>query len=190
MPETTDDLPGPPAVGLTGIFLAFLRLGGTSVGGGTAGWLYREIVQRRGWIDDRTFLADFALGQALPGSNGVKLTVQIGLRLHGAAGAAAALLGLLAVPFAIVLALGSAYSGLAEHGVVRAMLEGVAAAVIGLTLATGLRSTMEGGPDAVGLAITAATVLAVGIFSWPILPVVAVLAPLGIARALLGRPRR
>src|SRR5437762_5275362 len=74
-----------------------------------AGWLHRDIVVRRGWIDDRTFLADFAMGQAIPGSNGIKLTVQIGQRLHGAVGAAAALVGLLTVPFAVAVTLGILY---------------------------------------------------------------------------------
>src|SRR5579863_4336856 len=105
----------PQAIGLARIFLAFLRLGCTSFGGGTAGWLYREMVLKRRWLDDATFLSDFALGQAIPGSNGVKLTVQIGQRLHGAAGAIVALVGLLAGPFAIVLAIGSAYAGFGEN---------------------------------------------------------------------------
>src|SRR5436190_23820286 len=89
----------PPS--LWAIFAAFLRLGCTSFGGGTAGWLYREIVLRRGWVDDPAFLAMLALGQAIPGSNGIKLTVLIGQRLHGASGALVALLGLLAGPFVI-----------------------------------------------------------------------------------------
>src|SRR5579863_4638290 len=81
-------------IGLARIFAAFLRLGGTSFGGNTAAWLYREMVQRRGWVDDRSFLAMLALGQVMPGSNGVKMTVLIGERLRGAAGAAVALVGL------------------------------------------------------------------------------------------------
>src|SRR5947207_15211421 len=95
------DAPAAAAVGLWHIFGAFLWLGCTSFGGGTAGWLYREMVLKRGWLDEATFLSDFALGQAIPGSNGVKLTVQIGQRLHGAAGAVVALVGLLAGPFVI-----------------------------------------------------------------------------------------
>src|SRR6266852_2774124 len=90
--------------GLTAILIAFLRLGCTSFGGGTAAWLHREFVLRRRWLDDRTFLAALALNQALPGSNGVKQTVLIGNHLRGAAGAAVALFGLLAGPFVIVLA--------------------------------------------------------------------------------------
>ena len=179
----------PHAIGLARIFAAFLRLGCTSFGGGTAGWLHREIVLRRGWIDDATFMSDLTLGQAIPGSNGVKLTVQIGQRLHGAAGAAVALAGLLAGPFAIVLAVGALYAGLGEHRVVHAMLDGVAAAVIGLTFATGLYSATHGAPGPAALGIAAATVLGVGVMEWPMLPVVAVLAPLSIALALIDKRR-
>lgn len=180
----------PPAIGLARIFAAFLRLGCTSFGGNTAGWLHREIVLRRGWIDDATFLADFALGQAIPGSIGIKLTVQIGQRLHGAAGAAAALIGLLAGPFVIVLAIGALYAGFGEHPIVHAMLDGVAAAVIGLTFATGLRSMARGAPGPAALAIAAATVLGVGILRWPMIPVVAALAPPSIGLAFFEARRR
>src|ERR1700722_10968178 len=88
-----------PAVGLARMFMAFLVLGATSFGGGTAGWLYREMVVKRGWLDDSVFLEHMTLQQAIPGSNGIKLTVLIGERLHGTLGACTALLGLLAVPF-------------------------------------------------------------------------------------------
>jgi chromate transporter len=187
--ERSPDPPQEHAIGLARIFAAFLRLGCTSFGGGTAGWLYREIVVKRGWVDEATFLADFAVGQAIPGSTGVKLTVQIGQRLHGGAGAIVALVGLLAGPFAIVLAVGAAYAGFGEHRIVHAMLDGVAAAVIGLTFATGLHSMTHSRPGLTGLTLAAATVLCVGILRWPMLPVVAVLAPLSIAAALF-EPRR
>src|SRR5437016_9977849 len=92
----------PPS--LAAILLAFLRLGCISFGGGTAAWLHREFVLRRRWLNDRTFLAAFALNQALPGSNGVKQAVLIGQHLRGIPGAAMALFGLLAGPFVIALA--------------------------------------------------------------------------------------
>jgi chromate transporter len=185
------DAPAPPAraIALTRIFAAFMWLGCTSFGGGTAGYLYREMVLKRRWIDEPTFLSDLALGQAIPGSIGIKLTVQTGQRLHGAAGAVAALVGLLSLPFAIVLTLGALYAGFGEHRIVHAMLDGVAAAVIGLTFATGLHSMTQSRPGLSGLMLAAATVLGVGVMRWPMLPVIAVLAPLGIALALI-QPRR
>ena len=171
--------------GLTAIFAAFLRLGCTSFGGGTAGWLHRDIVLRRQWIDDAAFLQMLTVGQALPGSNGIKLTVLIGQQLHGMAGAAAALFALLLGPFAIVLAVAGIYAELTGQKLVHDMLDGVAAAVVGLTFATGLRSVVQGTPGPVAFIIAATTVLCVGVLRWPLVLVVLCLGPLSIGLAWL-----
>src|SRR3977135_3502504 len=125
------------APGLVAIFLAVLRLGRPRLrgrfGGGTAGWLHRDIVLKRRWLDDPTFLAMLTVGQALPGSNGTKLTVLIGQHLGGTAGAAGALFALLAGPFLIVLGIAGVYAGLTGNKTLHDMLDGVAAAVVGLT---------------------------------------------------------
>src|SRR4051794_2987126 len=144
--------------GLVAVFVAFLRLGCTSFGGGTAGWLHRDIVLRRHWIDDAAFLRMLTVGQAVPGSNGTKLTVLIGQHLHGTAGAATALFALLLGPFAIVLVLAALYAELSGQKTLHDMLDGVAAAVVGLTFATGLRSVVQGTPGPAALAIAAVTV--------------------------------
>ncbi|HZT90136.1 MAG TPA: chromate transporter [Stellaceae bacterium] len=176
-------------IGLTSLFFAFLRIGCTSFGGGTAGWLYRDIVQRRGWIDESTYLAGLALGQALPGPNGIKLTVLIGHRLHGAAGAGAALAGLLAGPLAITIGLGATYARFGEHPTVHAVLDGVAAAAVGLTFAAGIHGGLRGAAGLVPLAIGAVTVLCVGVLGWPMLIVIPCLAPVSIALAWVERRR-
>jgi chromate transporter len=189
-----NDVPQPPPAprgpSLGRIFLAFFRLGGTSFGGGTAAWLHREMVLRRSWIDDPTFLRMLAVVQVMPGSNGVNLTVLVGQHLRGAVGAAAALLGLLAAPFAIVLAIGALYLGAGEHAVMQVTLDGVAAIVIGLTFATGLGSLARGAASASSWAVAATTVLFVGVLRWPILPVILGLAPVSIGICLLSRRRR
>ena len=88
-----------PRIGLARIFAAFFWLGVTSFGGNTAAWLHHRIVQRRHWVTDAQFLAGIALGRIMPGSGGVNLTVQVGQRLRGSAGAAAAVGGLLSGPW-------------------------------------------------------------------------------------------
>lgn len=179
-----------PRVGLPRLFAAFLRLGCTSFGGNTAAWLYREMVLRRRWIDDQSFLAMMSLAQIMPGSNGVKMTVLIGQRLRGGAGTAAALAGLLAGPFVIVIAIGSAYIDLVAHPIVEAMLDGVAAAVIGLTLASGLSGVARGAATPASWAVAGATVLCVGVLRWPLLPVIAGLAPVSIGLAFHDQRQR
>ncbi|HYM73293.1 MAG TPA: chromate transporter, partial [Stellaceae bacterium] len=78
---------------------------------------------------------------------------------------------------------GAVYRQLGDHKTLHAVLDGVAAAVVGLTFSTGIRSVARGAADAASIAITAATVLCVGILRWPMLPVMLGLAPLGIGLA-------
>jgi chromate transporter len=174
---------GTVPIGLRQLFAAFFRLGCTSFGGGTAAWLYRDVVVRRGWVDDRDFLAMLGIAQVMPGANGVKMTVLIGQRLRGGAGAIVGVFGLLSGPFVIVLALGAIYARLSGALLLHRVLDGMAAAVIGLTLATGLRSAVPERPGVLPVAITAITVLCVGVLRWPMLPVIAVLAPFSIGFA-------
>jgi chromate transporter len=172
------------------IFAAFLGLGATSFGGGTAGWIHHRFVLGRRWLDDRTFLADLALAQIMPGSTGVNLTVETGQRLRGAPGALVALIGLLSGPLAIVVGLTALYARLAGIGWVHAALDGVAAGAIGLTFATGLRTLRGTGGSASALAVAAVTVLCVGVLRWPMLPVLLCLAPISIGIAFFERRGR
>jgi chromate transporter len=174
-------------VTLLALFLAFLRLGCTAFGGGTAGWIYREMVQRRGWLDEQLFLADLSLTQPLPGSNGINMAVLMGRRLKGTPGAFVAPFGLLAGPFLMILVIGMVYGRIAGHHSVHAVLDGVAAAVVGLNLATGISAIARGGTEPIGIAIAGLVVLCVGILRWPMLPVLLVLAPVSIGIALVRR---
>jgi len=172
-------------IGLAAIFGAFFWLGVTSFGGNTAAWLFHQIVQRRHWIDDTEFLSGVALGRIVPGSGGVNLTVQVGQRLRGGAGAVAAVVGLLSGPLVIVLALAVAYTRIGWSPAVHAILDGIAAAAIGLTFATGLKLLPSGSARLGPLSVTLATVLCVGVLRWPMLPVILCLAPVSIGLALV-----
>jgi chromate transporter len=176
-------------VSLSAIFFAFLRLGCTSFGGGTAGWVYRDIVQRRGWVDEQVFLPELAIGQGMPGSNGINMAVLVGRRLKGGAGAFVAPFAMLAGPFAIILVIGAVYGRIGDHPTVHAVLDGVAASVVGLNMVTGINLLARGAPEMTSIAIAAVTVLCVGVLGWPILPVMLGLAPIsiGIAFARGGR---
>jgi len=176
-------------VSLAAIFLAFMRLGCTSFGGGTGAWVYREMVQRRGWVDERVFLTDMALGQSLPGANGIKMAVLVGRRLKGGAGAFTAAFAMLAGLPVIILAIGGIYGRLGDHRGVHAVLDGVAAAVVGLSLASGVTAIARGAPEPSSVAIAALTVLCVGVFGWPMLPVMLGLGPVSIGIAFV-RARR
>src|SRR5215472_16058720 len=136
---TNRSKPGPP--GLATLFLSFLTIGSTSFGGGLLGWIRRELVERRRWIDDQQFLVCYGLSQMVPGATNVNLSVIIGAQLRGVPGALTAVAGLLMVPLVILLALGVFYFAAREPPGTRlidAALVGAGAAAIGFNLATGL----------------------------------------------------
>jgi len=178
---------GPPTLGA--LFRCFLHLGAMSFGGGMSAWIRREVVQKRGWIDEGQFLSGLALCQIAPGPNAVNLSVFIGTTLLGAAGATVALLAMLAVPAAILFGAGYVYftiRALPQGAWFGTLLAGAGAAAIGLNLANGMRLTRRGVRGKTAWAIMLATVLAVGVLRIPLLWTLVGVIP----ASLLLTPRR
>jgi chromate transporter len=177
---------------LGALFLSFLAIGSTSFGGGLTGWIRRELVEKRGWIDDQQFLSCYALSQMVPGATNVNLAVLIGTQLRGAIGALAALAGLLLVPLAILLALGSVY--FAAHAApggrwLNLLLAGAGAAAIGFNLATGIRLGRHNIHRIGPALIAAAIIIGIGILRIPLLEVLLVMMPASLALTLWQRGR-
>src|SRR6476661_6621027 len=103
------------------VFMAFLRLGLTSFGGPVAhiGYFRSEFVERRRWLDDRSYSDLVALCQFLPGPASSQVGMAIGFARARWAGALLAWVGFTA-PSAIALVvfgLGvSGWAGLADSG--------------------------------------------------------------------------
>jgi len=175
--------PEPSRVTLFSLYSVFLRLGLFSFGGGMSSWVHREIVDMRHWLTEDEFMAGYALGQILPGVNSTNLTIYIGQHLRGAIGAAVALAGLLSGPFVIVIAVGTVYRELLAIPGVAAAMAGFAAGAVGMLLCLGIVFARRVERRIVPGLVMAATFVAVGLLQWPLVAVVAVLAPLSIAAA-------
>lgn len=141
------------------VLLAFLKLGLTSFGGPVAhlGYFRAEFVERRRWLDDRSYSDLVALCQFLPGPASSQVGIALGLRRAGWAGSLAAWAGF-TLPSAVALIL-FAYgvghaSGLAASGVVHG-LKVVAVAVVAQALWGMARSLCPDRPRA-GIAVLAA----------------------------------
>ena len=137
------DMQPPRRPSLLALFLLFSELGLSSFGGGVSAWIHRACVERRGWLTESEFAAALALARIMPGANVINLAIIVAQRQRGVAGALAAALGLLVGPGLVVIALAALYQRFAEADVLASMLEGTAAAAVGLILAMGLTSGMS-----------------------------------------------
>ncbi len=180
----------PPS--LLSLFVSFIRIGMASFGGGLAAWTRREIVQQRGWMDDKQFLSGYALSQLVPGATNVNLAIFIGTQLRGSAGAVACFVGLTALPVTIVLAIGALYlharsqSGAAWIGIA---LAGMGAVAIGLNLGTGVRLARRNISGLLPVLVTAAIALSIGVLDFPVVHVLLVMMPLSLLLAWLAQPK-
>jgi chromate transporter len=184
--------PPRPPPSLAALFLSFLAIGSTSFGGGLLGWIRRELVERRRWIDDQQFLVCYGLSQMVPGATNVNLSVIIGAELRGISGALSAVAGLLLMPLMILLVLGSLYFAAREAPggrLLNAALVGAGAAAIGFNIATGLRLAHHNIRRIGPALVAAATVVGIGIMRIPLLEVLLVMLPASLAVTLVERAR-
>src|SRR6266849_5984904 len=95
-------------VALAALFIGFLKVSLCGFGGGLI-WAHRVVVEQRRWMNEREFADTLTLCQFMPGPNIVGITVCVGSKLRGPAGAIAAVSGFLLFPWSLGLALGALY---------------------------------------------------------------------------------
>jgi chromate transporter len=122
----------------TDLFVSFTILALQGFGGVLA-VVQRELVDKKQWLTLDEFVEDWAVAQILPGPNVVNLSLMIGGRHFGIAGALAALSGLLLAPTVLVLMLAAAVAGIADTPVMQGMLRGMGAVSAGLIAAVGIK---------------------------------------------------
>ena len=176
-------MPERPRVPLASLFRVFFQIGLLSFGGGLVSWIHREIVSERKWMSDAEFLSGMSLSQVLPGINSTNTSIFVGQRLRGFAGASVCLGAMLLGPFLAILLAGMTYKTLIGAPGFPAVVEGVGAVAMGMLTRLGIQAART---VKIGLApaiATLATFLGVGVMQWPMLAVVAVVAPLSVAAA-------
>jgi chromate transporter len=164
------------------LFKGFFKVTVTGFGGVLA-WARREFVQVRQWMTPDEFNDLFALCQFLPGPNIVTFAAVYGWRLHGAAGAAAALSGLLVPPMLLMIAAGELYVRYGAQPVFHGALVGLAAAAAGLLISTAVQMAepLARKERLVQAAMAGAVFVAVGFLQWSMPLVLLVMAPVSVA---------
>jgi chromate transporter len=178
-PDTTGASRAPT---LRELFLGFLGLGFSSFGGALP-LARRTIVEQRHWLSAAEFTDLLGLCQFLPGGNVINLSVAIGMRFRGWRGALAGLLGLMAGPTLVVLALGVLYERTQNDPHVHHLFVGLAAAAAGLLVAMAVKIVLPLRREPAMAFIALLGFIAIAILRTPLLPTMLVLTPIGIAFA-------
>lgn len=168
------------------VFREFLLIGATSFGGAVP-YLRSHLVVRRQWLGEKEFVELLSISQSLPGLNATNMAILVGQKLRGPLGAAVAILGMCLPGALVMLVAGILYREHGDHAASTAALKGVAAAAVGLVLATAVqlaRKALEGWSDYVFVGIT---VLAV---NWLHQSVPVTLIVVGLMSILWHRPDR
>ncbi|WP_299896883.1 chromate efflux transporter [uncultured Ruegeria sp.] len=121
---------------LTEIIKVFGRIGLLSFGGPAAqiSLMHQELVERRSWLDEQTYLRALSLCMLLPGPEAMQLATYAGWRLRGVAGGLIAG-SLFVLPGAVVIAvLVALYSAFGDIPLVQSAFTGIKATVIVIVL--------------------------------------------------------
>jgi chromate transporter len=137
------------------LWLGFVNFGGPT---GQIALMHTELVERRRWIDEGSFLHALNFAMLLPGPEAHQLAIYVGWLLNGTPGALAAGVFFLLPAFALMVALSWVYAVHGDVTWISGVFDGLAWAVVGIVAAALLRIAGR----ALGHAIL--VVLAVGAF--------------------------
>jgi chromate transporter len=112
----------------------FLYLGALGFGGPVAlvGFMHRDLVERRRWIDEDEYRLGVALAQIMPGPLAAQLAIALGYFQHGVLGATAVGAAFIVPSFLMVVAISIAYVRFGGLWWMQALFYGIGAAVIAI----------------------------------------------------------
>jgi chromate transporter len=119
---------------LKDIFVVFLKMGSFAFGGvySMLAFFERELVQKRKWLSHEDFAESVVIGQLTPGPPIINAGIFIGYRLKKLKGAIATVIGQVLPSFILILVIAYLYIAYNDIPLMRSILKGVGAAVVGL----------------------------------------------------------
>jgi chromate transporter len=171
---------------LVEIGIYFLKVGAFTIGGGFTmiAFIQNQVVGQFGWLTPREFIDGLALGQLTPGPL-LTIAAYVGYKVAGVAGAAVAATAAFLPSFVIVLAILPALDRVRKLAWVKAVMKGMAPAVIGVLAISLVRIAPAALPDPVAIAILGATMIALLMFRVDAFKLMLAGAALGVVRSRL-----
>jgi chromate transporter len=158
---------------------SFLTIGLLSFGGPAAqiAMMHREVVDEKGWVEERDYLGALSFCMLLPGPEAMQLATWIGWRLHGVWGGLISGLLFVLPGAAVVLALSAIYAAFGEVPFVAALFFGIKCAVVVVVIEALLRVAKRSLKGRAPWVIAALAFVALFLFNLPF-PVVILAAAL------------
>ena len=127
------------------LVLYMARLGTLGFGGpvALAGYMHRDLVEKRHWIDEADYKEGLALAQLMPGPLAAQLAMYLGYVHYRVLGATLVGFAFVLPSFLMVVALGWAYVRFGGLGWMQAVFYGVGAAVIGIIAVSAYKLTSK-----------------------------------------------
>lgn len=179
LPNETVDATIAPTPTVRELFLGFLGLGMTAFGGALP-LARRMIVEKHGWLTSAEFTDLLGLCQFLPGGNIINLSVALGMKFRGWRGALASILGLIAVPSAVVVMLGVIYQHFQHDPRVEHLFAGLAAAAAGLLIQMAVKIAWPLRKSLALAGVALVTCIAIAVLRVPLVLTMAVMTPISI----------
>lgn len=163
------DFPGSPRVPLAQAFRFWVWLGFVNFGGptGQIALMHTELVERRRWIDEGSYLHALNFAMLLPGPEAHQLAIYVGWLLNGTPGALAAGVFFLLPAFALMVALSWVFAVHGDVTWISGIFDGLSWAVVGIVAAAVLRIAGRALGHAILVALAVAAFLALFVFGVP-----------------------
>lgn len=176
---------------LGGLFLAFLKIGAFTFGGGYAmiPLIQKEAVEKKGWISDEDILEIVAIAESTPGPIAINAATFVGYRVAGLLGAFLATLGVVLPSFLIILAISFVLRQFRELKAVQYAFRGIRAGVLALIAKALLAMYKQCPKSAMSYVVIAAAFVCVAFLKVNVLPVIVGCACVGLVASLWARKR-
>lgn len=118
------------------LYLAFLKIGTFSFGGGYAmlPFIQKEIVEKNNWINTSEFTDIIGISQMTPGPVAINSATFVGYKISGVIGSIVATLGVVTTSFILVIIINRVLDKFKDFKVVQAALLGMRPALIALII--------------------------------------------------------
>ena len=156
------------------LYLAFLKIGTFSFGGGYAmlPFMQKEIVENNAWISMSEFSDIIGISQMTPGPVAINSATFVGYKVGGIIGSAIATIGVVTTSFILVSIISKILNKFKESIVIRSMLAGMRPILIALIIYAFIDLAKEAYVDLKSIIIT--LIIGVILFSKKVHPILVI----------------